>query len=146
MKGNLHFTDLWWKETGSVPTHPPFASKWVSIYCSVKWLCLCCFKKMNFSGMRTISHCLSFCITDQLNANYPSYLSIRLVLSSKLVLYFAGLQCIVKFIISFIFSSNICIIHITFVWIRLWKCNYILLHLPNMNVNMDLPMRRYQFT
>ena len=39
--------------------------------------------KMNFSRMRAISHCLSPCITGQWNANYPSYLSIRLIWNSK---------------------------------------------------------------
>ena len=29
MKGNLHFIDLSFKETGNVPTYPPFALKWI---------------------------------------------------------------------------------------------------------------------
>ena len=40
---------------------------------------------MNFSRMRAISHCLSPCITDQWNANFPSYVSIRLIWKSSLV-------------------------------------------------------------
>ena len=45
---------------------------------------------MNFSRMRTISHCLSPCITDQWNANYPSYVSIRLIWNSILLLCYGG--------------------------------------------------------
>ena len=38
---------------------------------------------MNLSRMRAISHCQSPCIADQWNANYPSYVSIRLIQNSK---------------------------------------------------------------
>ena len=34
---------------------------------------------VNFSRMRAISYCLSPCITDQWDTNYPSYVSIRLI-------------------------------------------------------------------
>ena len=39
---------------------------------------------MNFSRMRTISHCMPSCVTDQWNANYPSCVCIRLVYNSVL--------------------------------------------------------------
>ena len=55
MKGNFHSIDLWCKETGNVPTHPPSALKWIKIYNSVRLLASCCFQQWT-SHACTLSH------------------------------------------------------------------------------------------
>ena len=58
-----------------ISLHPPF-----TLYTGIKYTIVTCFvllSTMNFSRICVISHCLSPCITNQWNASWPSYISIR---------------------------------------------------------------------